>query len=416
MSKQLIDIAIPTMKSIDSIAPMICDLQGFSRGCNVIYTCQAGSASENRNRALKQCTGDIVIMLDDDISGFYDGWVEDMIKPLEDESVIITSAQLVNLDGTQGNQMVPGITGQIIEVPRVPTAAIAFRTRQAVLFCEEFIGSGFEDDYWCLQMQELFPSGKIMVNGTCRLVHANEAKNQTGKYREKNEATFYRLIKGTILEDIRNGKKPQSITYYSEHGQDKWLNENIFKNKRNGVFAEIGAIDGLITSNTLAYEKFLGWTGLLVEANPVHETAIKKNRPNCKLEMVAVTESGLDTVSFLVCKGVTGWSGVEKSIEPQHLDRIMKRQEPVETVEVPAEDLSHLLAKHKLFKIDYLSLDIEGAEYDALRDFDFRSFDIEILDIENNFETEDVRKIMLKNGYEIIKRLGVNDIYRKRRG
>ena len=33
------------------------------------------------------------------------------------------------------------------------------------------------------------------------------------------------------------------MTYYSEHGQDRWLDENVFRGKRNGVFVELGALD-----------------------------------------------------------------------------------------------------------------------------------------------------------------------------
>ena len=35
------------------------------------------------------------------------------------------------------------------------------------------------------------------------------------------------------------------MKFYSQFGQDKWLYENFFKNKKNGVFVEIGADDGI---------------------------------------------------------------------------------------------------------------------------------------------------------------------------
>jgi hypothetical protein len=58
------------------------------------------------------------------------------------------------------------------------------------------------------------------------------------------------------------------MLYHSEHGQDRWLNENIFKGRRNGVFVEFGALDGIYTSNSLFFERELGWTGVLIEADP----------------------------------------------------------------------------------------------------------------------------------------------------
>ena len=38
--------------------------------------------------------------------------------------------------------------------------------------------------------------------------------------------------------------------YYSQSQEDIFLNENIFKNKRNGTYIELGALDGVLYSNT----------------------------------------------------------------------------------------------------------------------------------------------------------------------
>ena len=37
--------------------------------------------------------------------------------------------------------------------------------------------------------------------------------------------------------------------YFSQAGQDRYLNEQIFKNRRNGTFVEIGGHDGWTGSN-----------------------------------------------------------------------------------------------------------------------------------------------------------------------
>ena len=56
--------------------------------------------------------------------------------------------------------------------------------------------------------------------------------------------------------------------YFSQAGQDRYLNERIFRNKRDGTFVEIGGYDGWTGSNCVFFEKVLGWTGLVVEASP----------------------------------------------------------------------------------------------------------------------------------------------------
>ncbi len=44
----------------------------------------------------------------------------------------------------------------------------------------------------------------------------------------------------------------------SQIGQDMILDEQIFKGKRNGVFVEVGALDGFGASNTYFFEKERG--------------------------------------------------------------------------------------------------------------------------------------------------------------
>ena len=69
------------------------------------------------------------------------------------------------------------------------------------------------------------------------------------------------------------------MIYYSQIEQDKYFIENISKGKRDGVFLDIGANDGLFGSNTATLEFEYGWTGLCIEANPTITQALKTNRP-----------------------------------------------------------------------------------------------------------------------------------------
>ena len=56
--------------------------------------------------------------------------------------------------------------------------------------------------------------------------------------------------------------------YYSQCQEDIYLNENIFKNKKNGVYIELGALDGILYSNTKFFEDSLNWKGILIEPHP----------------------------------------------------------------------------------------------------------------------------------------------------
>ena len=68
--------------------------------------------------------------------------------------------------------------------------------------------------------------------------------------------------------------------YYSQVQEDIFLNENIFKNKKNGVYIELGALDGVLYSNTKFFEDSLNWKGILIEPHPEKFKLLQQNRPN----------------------------------------------------------------------------------------------------------------------------------------
>jgi len=116
----------------------------------------------------------------------------------------------------------------------------------------------------------------------------------------------------SIFDFFTNSKKQLEPTpkhvFYSQYEQDEWLYNNFFS-QRGGVFLEVGADDGVDKSNTLFFEKNLGWTGLCVEPSPERFSLLKANR-NCFCEEVAIAE-GHDTVEFMDIRGWgKGLSGI----------------------------------------------------------------------------------------------------------
>ena len=68
--------------------------------------------------------------------------------------------------------------------------------------------------------------------------------------------------------------------YYSQYQEDVFLNDRYFKNKRNGTYIELGALDGIFYSNTKFFEDQFGWSGILIEPHPIICESLKNNRPN----------------------------------------------------------------------------------------------------------------------------------------
>ena len=98
------------------------------------------------------------------------------------------------------------------------------------------------------------------------------------------------------------------------------------------------------------------------------------------------------------------------------LQRIRRDERHLEiAVTVPSTRLETLLRAHGLKKVDYLSIDVEGAERPALRSLDFDEFDITALSIENNRPgRESYEDIMDPAGYRQVAVLGVDEIWVRR--
>lgn len=192
----MITIGVPTCLRRDQVADLLAEIRRtILEPYPIIATCQPISAAANRNLILEAADTPIVIMVDDDVSGFPMGWATDLANTLDaTANCVMVSAQLVSPQGGPGFMMggVPArSSGLSLPSPerKLPTACVAFRVTD-LRFDENFVGSGFEDDDFCRQLLQREPEGTFLVNHDVQVVHVNEAKNQGGANWEMNKAYF----------------------------------------------------------------------------------------------------------------------------------------------------------------------------------------------------------------------------------
>ncbi|MCH9621669.1 MAG: hypothetical protein S4CHLAM20_10940 [Chlamydiia bacterium] len=206
--------------------------------------------------------------------------------------------------------------------------------------------------------------------------------------------------------------------YYSQTGQDEYLHKNVFKDKKNGVFVEFGAHNGISYSNTKIFEE-LGWTGICIEPIPSVFNELKKNRSCICLQGCISDHTGKDV--FLKLEGEPEMcSGLVRNFDPQHMvgvKNVLKVRtygdEPKE-IEVDCFLLNDILEEYDIYHIDLLSMDTEGGELEILRSIDYNKFDIDVILVENNFMEGSFRHFMRSKGYDLIHRCGQDDVYKKK--
>ena len=205
---------------------------------------------------------------------------------------------------------------------------------------------------------------------------------------------------------------------YSLHNLDTLMLEYI--NYNDGFFIEAGANDGLSQSNTALYEFDYGWKGLLVEPNFKKYLDCKKIRKNSIVENYALVSSNYTQKTI---KGDFNNQDYENSLMAMVIDDgdyqddilLYCKNEKIKNnqiVEVPAITINDLLDKHKISKIDFFSLDVEGYEMSVLNGMDFSNVRPKYFLIETANRPEYqkiVRQYMKDENYLFVKQLSGND-------
>jgi hypothetical protein len=142
---------------------------------------------------------------------------------------------------------------------------------------------------------------------------------------------------------------------YSQAGQDLFT-DAVLRGKRNGAFLDIGACHPVQLSNTYALETERGWTGLLCDLDP----------GACKLLLA---------------------------------------QREAEVIEGDATQVDWLTELEGAKRIDYLSLDVDGATLSVLQKLPLESVRFSVATIETDFyrfgpgPRDAMREIMVSAGY-----------------
>jgi FkbM family methyltransferase len=161
-----------------------------------------------------------------------------------------------------------------------------------------------------------------------------------------------------------------SIHFHSQPAtaQDRWVMEK--RPNCRGYFVEIGAHDGIRHSNTLTLEEHSEWTGLLVEPNQRLFQLLQSNRPNCQHSSKCIGPADALQQPFVVgdAGGSDAYSGLLNHLPEGWYESHCRHQSKTQRVDTIS--LRTLLQEHECPRvIDYLSLDVEGAEYAILESF-----------------------------------------------
>ncbi len=137
---------------------------------------------------------------------------------------------------------------------------------------------------------------------------------------------------------------------------------------RSGTFLEVGANDGYSQSNTYYLERVLGWKGILIEPLPELYERCRQLRGNSVCYNVACAahaEPG-ETIQLADLDLMSVTLGQQDTEE--EVGRLSKHRHS--RISVPVATVSYVIDDAGFTSIDFMSVDVEGAELNLLAGLD----------------------------------------------
>ena len=176
----------------------------------------------------------------------------------------------------------------------------------------------------------------------------------------------------------------------------------------------MGANNGVDQSNTLYFEKYRGWTGILIE--PVlHNYFLCKKFRSHKNKFFCNACVSFDYKDVFVPIYYSNLMSVSKNslqFTPQHIKELLRHlpenESPVLFGAV-AKTLNSIMLEADAPKIiDLISLDVEGAKLDVLRGVDFSAFSFAFMCIESG-NIEPITEFLRVRSYRFVDKISFQD-------
>lgn len=151
---------------------------------------------------------------------------------------------------------------------------------------------------------------------------------------------------------------------------------DLTKNINNGFYVDAGCYHPLHLNNTyLLYKR--KWNGINIDISEFSIKLFNFMRPDDVNINSAISDSE-NEISFYYQKKLSQLSTIKKNISTERMQGKIKEKK------IKSFTLNSVLknSKFKDKQIDFLNIDIEGADFEALRSLDFKTYNPKIICIE----------------------------------
>ena len=190
---------------------------------------------------------------------------------------------------------------------------------------------------------------------------------------------------------------------YSQEGEDMVLNR-VFGGKNNGFFVDVGAHHPKRFSNTYFFYKS-GWRGINIDAMPGSMDAFKRTRPLDTNIEVPVSDTN-EVLTYYIFNE-PALNGFSKELSDSRNN--LRDYKIIDTKELRTRTLADILDEFlpQGQAIDFLSIDVEGLDFQVLRSNNWDKYQPDIVLVEvlgstlNQIMTSETTQYMENLGYAI---------------
>lgn len=187
---------------------------------------------------------------------------------------------------------------------------------------------------------------------------------------------------------------------FSQFGEDIVVGA-FFRDLNTGFYVDVGSFHPRRYSNTHALHR-RGWRGVNIDISPGKKALFDFDRPRDQNVYCAVSDRSGELIAY-----VFGDDSALNTIDRPTAEVWSKYFGlPYEEVPIPTHTLMEILERCGLPRIDYLNIDVEGAEPAVLKGLDFSKYRPQCVSVEvhGNLDAaigSEAYGILLDNGYEL---------------
>ena len=174
---------------------------------------------------------------------------------------------------------------------------------------------------------------------------------------------------------------------------------NYFKDKKNGFYVDVGCYHPIHRNNTyLLYKK--NWSGINIDTSELSIDLFNYMRPNDLNYNCAISNKN-EIISLFYQKELSQLSTTDKDQAETSFQGNIKEKA------IQAFTLDEILNKDKFkdVKIDFLDIDVEGADLKVLEGLSFDKFKPELVCVEihtKEIKKSDIYNFLVNKNYELL--------------